>query len=337
MAIALGALVALTWGSRSALPDAAPSIDRTAVAVGDDPHRATAPQTVERAEVAPSSNAERKSPGVNPEPGARAKPQATAPPLPPADRPLAKVFDELAQRAREGDRDAACRLAWDLETCAGLDELTQVESTLVDWAAQERSGSPDESRAARRVAALSARLARARSVCAGLKASQTALASSMMRRAAELGEPRSMARYALYPRFDPQRPLDEVDAMLAYREDAPGFLVRAVDAGDPLALAGLYHALVRGQLVTRAGSVPIDADAVRALELGLVLRSIADAATVRGINDDIARILPRLTATQREQAERAAAQRLAGPFRNATPRNFIDGWLEPELARVCAP
>lgn len=336
-AIVLFALVAVVWRPHRAVPEPVPSMDRLAIAVGGDPDDASALQTDQRPRLSTSPTAGRDASPSNPDLGAPAKAHATARPLPPDDRPLTEVFDELSERARKGDQDAACRLAWDLETCAGLEELAQVESTLVDWAAQERPGSTDESRAARRAATMASRLARARKVCAGLDASQTALAPAMMRRAAELGEPRSMARYALNPRFDRLRPLDQVDALHAYRNEASVFLERAVDAGDPLALFGLYQALVRGAIVTRSGTLPIDADPVRALELGLVLRTFADAATIRGIDEDIAAILPRLNPAQREQAERAAAQRLAGPFRDAMPRNFIDGWLEPELARVCAP
>lgn len=262
---------------------------------------------------------------------------SVAPQLPPADRPLVDAFDELAERARQGDRSAACRLAWDLETCADLPKLVEVESTLVEWAAAERPASPAESRAAHRISAFSTRLARAHKVCAGLDASRTAQAMSMMRRAAELGDARSMARYALYPRFDPSRPLEQVDAMVAYRTDAPAFLERAVAAGDPIALFGLYHALARGEIVTRHGALPIDADPARALEMGLVLRTFADAETVAGIDERIAEILPRLSTAQREQAERAAAARVAGPFRDAAPRDFASGVLEPEIARVCAP
>jgi len=298
-AIVLFALVAVVWRPHRAVPEPVPPMDRLAIAVGDDPDDASALQTDQRPKLSTSPTAGRDASPSNPDHGAPAKAPATARPLPPDDRPLTEVFNELSERARNGDQDAACRLAWDLETCAGLEELAQVESTLVDWAAQERPGTTDESRG--------------------------------------LGEPRSMARYALNPRFDRLRPLDQVDALHAYRNEAPVFLQRTVDAGDPLALIGLYQALVRGAIVTRSGTLPIDADPVRALEVGLVLRTFADAATIRGIDEDVAAILPRLNPAQREQAERAAAQRLAGPFRDAMPRNFIDGWLEPELARVCAP
>lgn len=171
-------------------------------------------------------------------------PPPPVPPLPPHDVPLAQVRDELEQRARSGDRRAACRLAVDLIRCQELPTVRAASSAMERSLARD-DVARDEPNVGFRIDFLARtqnRLEALEPLCAGIAALDAAQGFDWLLRAAELGHAPSMAEFARRPAVPFQAYLSELDRLRVYRERAPEMAMRAIAAGDVSLLPELASA-----------------------------------------------------------------------------------------------
>ena len=173
-----------------------------------------------------------------------AAPPPPVPPLPPHDVPLAQVRDELEQRARSGDRRAACRLAVDLIRCQELPTVRAASSAMERSLARD-DVARDEPNVGFRIDFLARtqnRLEALEPLCAGIDPLDAAQGFDWLLRAAELGHAPSMAEFARRPAVPFQSYLSELDRLRVYRERAPEMAMRAIAAGDVSLLPELASA-----------------------------------------------------------------------------------------------
>lgn len=188
--------------------------------------------------------------GTRPTPRAQPSRPVTAEPLPPADTPVASVFDELAARARAGDASAARRLADDLLSCAQTDDVLLNVNAMLDFdAANTRDSTAEHNdRMLQTTDAMLQHYREGKERCAGIDA-QAGSASEWLEQAARNGDPVAMLCYALFPSdWNPVlSPAWQQHAEQAYAQ-SPQLLRRAFDAGMPEAAAVLSQMYTRPDL-----------------------------------------------------------------------------------------
>ncbi len=172
---------------------------------------------------------------------AESTPEASAswPPLPPLHTKVADLYDELAERGKRGDADAACRLAAELTRCSAAHFSRNFADDAENDLAR-RESSPEQA---------IAQIARAQQFsesigkgCEGLSEEQFANAFDWQRQAALLDPSLRMA-LVLQPALDRRNFLGEFDRWAEYRRLALPWLEEAARAGDAsavIALARVY-------------------------------------------------------------------------------------------------
>jgi len=164
--------------------------------------------------------------------------------LPPHDVPLASIRADLEQRARAGDRRAACRLAVDLMRCQELPTMRSMSNNMERSLARDE-GQGDERGVGFRIDFLARtqnRLETLEPLCEGISEADTVQGFDWLLRAAELGHTPSMAEFARRPAVPFQSYLSELDRLRMYRERAPEMAMRALAAGDTSLLPDLASA-----------------------------------------------------------------------------------------------
>ncbi|MGQ0801813.1 MAG: hypothetical protein ACT4NL_17085 [Pseudomarimonas sp.] len=160
-------------------------------------------------------------------------------PLPPLHTKVADVFEELAERGKRGDADAACRLAAELVRCNAA-HMSQGFANDAEQDLARRPASPEQA---------VAQIARAQQFsesigkgCDGLSRDQLASAFDWQRQAALL-DPSLRLALVLQPALDRRNFLGEFDRWAEYRRLALPWLEEAARAGDAaavIALARIY-------------------------------------------------------------------------------------------------
>jgi hypothetical protein len=154
--------------------------------------------------------------------------------LPPADTPIAEVFDDLLARARSGDAHAACRLASELERCRGADHGARQSARMEDWAARVDSERRREAIISH-IARVQEELQRAATVCAGLDKRHYQHAFALQLQAASR-LPSLRVWAASNPALDTIAFIDELEHWAEYRRTVLPWLRQAADEGDLAAL-----------------------------------------------------------------------------------------------------
>ncbi len=166
-------------------------------------------------------------------------------PLPALGMPVAVMFSELKQRADRGDALSSCRLAVELIECnqaaqfAGITAMQNAASTERDLAA---AGMEE---AANHIAAMQLQQLESGKRCAGISEGQRKLAGIYLAQAASAGVSEAMIRYS------EGQGLETGNSMFGmlrdpgfdqWRRDAPRFLRKALENGEPSAAVILMSA-----------------------------------------------------------------------------------------------
>ena len=209
-----------------------------------------APTSVD-AEASPDATTERPA---EPSPGAAVAPADAAiasktpdapepwPALPPPDASVADHYEELAERARRGDGNAACRLAVDLQRCGQVLAQRELAANLQDQAARRAetpAGLVDY------LASLEQRQQRIGTRCDGLQPAQIDSAYEFQRQAA-MARPELRPWFALNPALERRNFVNDLERWADYRRLAMPWLEAAAREGDIDALIAM--ARVHGDL-----------------------------------------------------------------------------------------
>jgi hypothetical protein len=235
--------------------------------------------------------------------------------LPPADAPLAPVLPALVDAARRGDVGAKCRLSFELQRCtvkleAARRSVEQITDELLD-AEQQGSGNGMLDFVAKQTEERDA----IEKICAGASFPGDLKPWRLLLEAARAGHVPSMRRFALNMPFDSSRYFSDLEPFAAYRDEAPGLLLAAAEAGDPNAALALYSAYsgTGFSQVSRAGIFPLDR--TRALAYIVSLRGLGDAEAQKTLRQQEARLRRKLPPAEQalaEQSARRMASRYAG-------------------------
>lgn len=159
-------------------------------------------------------------------------------PLPALDMPVAAMFNELKQRADRGDALASCRLAVELIECNQATQFAGITAMQNTATAEHDLAAAGMEEAANHIAAMQLQQLESEKRCAGISESQRAMAGTYLALAAKAGVGEAMIRYAegqglgtgnstfgmlRDPGFD------------QWRRDAPQFLHKALENGEPSA------------------------------------------------------------------------------------------------------
>ncbi len=232
-------------------------------------------------------------------------------PLPPADTPIASVFDELAARARAGDAAAARRLADDFLRCRQGDDVLLNLNAMLDFEAANAHEATAEhtDNLLQMTDAMLQRHRDHKERCAGIDA-LAGSASEWFEQAARNGDPAAMLCYALFPSdLTPNvlSPAWQRHAEQAYAQ-SPQLLRRAFDAGMPEAAAVLSRMHTRGSGAAWYGR--IGDDPYWAYAYALVAADALPGKRREVWNQRAQKLALPLSSEQRERAsEWAAAQR----------------------------
>lgn len=240
--------------------------------------------------------------------------------LPPQDVPLRTVFPELERAARAGDVGAMCRLAYELQRCTDKLKgerrlIARMEFNLrnPDLEAEAEYAKTDPQFAKSRMAFFEQRQARLETmeqVCEGIRIPPDLAAWQLLRDAARAGHVPSMLRFAREFPLRSQDVLDHLEELAAYRDEAPVFLQRAGESGDPRGAQAMFWAL-RGQsgAMIVPGFKPIERNDRLALAYAIALREVVDAKGGESLARTEARLRRKLS-----NEDEAAALQLSQPI-----------------------
>jgi hypothetical protein len=145
-------------------------------------------------------------------------------------------------------------------------------------------------------------------ICSGVSPKPGLEPWRLQRDAARAGHVPSMVRFAEGQPFSGFARLADLDALRAFRDEAPELLRRAVEMGEPRA-AYLMMAAYRGNgMISATGRIPEDPGL--ALAYAIALQGVGDEASERSLDETINKLRRRLTTPQQRAAE-LAAQRLS--------------------------
>lgn len=166
-------------------------------------------------------------------------------PLPALDVPVAAMFGELKQRADGGNALAACRLAVELIQCGQVTQSAGTEAMQNAATAERDLAKAGMATAANRVAAMQLRQLESEKRCAGISESQSKLAGTYLAQAARAGIDEAMIRYADGQGFGTENSMFGMlrdPGLDQWRRDAPRFLRKALENGEPSAAVILMSA-----------------------------------------------------------------------------------------------
>lgn len=285
------------------------------------PAVAPAPFTAPRASGDAAALAERDTGATAAAPAAIAK--SPPAPLPARDLPIAGYYDELAQRAKDGDASAARRLADDLYECATRDRQLDMAERLLRGAdrgdrrgtaeaarrpgADAPSGDPmpaDESFAERRINAAERFVANAVAAeqrCEGIAAERIAESADWIRQAALAGDAEAKLCYAIAPNEWNRELLSPqwVDWAERWQNESPALVREAFESGLPEAAAVLSNMYSDWQpRDARPWSGRLGDDPYWAYAYAVVAQQTSSAAQSARWSDTLRRHAARLNAEQ---------------------------------------
>lgn len=209
-------------------------------------------------------------------------------PLPPLDMPLAQALPELEQRARVGDRSAACRLAVERQTCGSLeDDLIVHDRWLAERERALSAGikgvSAEEVRQAfeAELGGRERRLNWKVKHCEGVPPTDGKADVDAWRRAAQLGSWAAMRDYASGAVFEWSNLLANADQLSQYKSEAERMALTVASWGDVpmnLALADAYSPYPQGDIAKSLLRQAVKPNA--AMALAMYKRLQRDLATV---------------------------------------------------------
>jgi hypothetical protein len=246
----------------------------------------------------------------------RAEPTTAAktpsPETPGAPRKLATEFADLAQRANDGDGDAAKQLARDLGRCAHTYVL---ESTvrLTEAAITHRAVSPSiriesnegSDRARERLEHFRDELASAQALCDGVTRDQVKSRAHWLYLAGLAGDAESALTYGTGA-FIYDDLLGQLEQIPPWRGRAEGMLQRALEGGEERALLSLARGHDPAREANDAGEPSFAPDPVAAYAYYTAMSLLSGWQRNVG-EDNAARLDPELTDAERAQALAMAA------------------------------
>lgn len=238
------------------------------------------------------------------------------PPLPPLETPLADIIDELSERARAGDPDAACRLAAELLRCSVAKRSAGFAEDMEHQLARQDS-TPDAM--LQTIARAQTDAERYGSTCEGIDEATLASTFDWQRQSAVLSPERRLA-FALYPALNRRDFLSDYERWGEYRRLALPWLEAAARDGDPAAIVVL--ARIYGD--HRQSAFPAPPFRIRDDEKFVLYAELMDRL---GLAIDAVQTA---AASARERLSAQAQTRLAAQVEDMASR--LSGPLEPDAA-----
>ena len=166
-------------------------------------------------------------------------------PLPALDMPVATLFAELKPRADRGDARAACRLAVELIECNQAAQFAGVSAMQNAASAERDLAAAGMEEAANHIAAMQLQQLESTKRCAGIGERERTLAGTYLAQAARAGIGEAMIRYAEGQGLQTENfffGMLRDPGFDQWRRDAPGFLHKALENGEPSAAVILMSA-----------------------------------------------------------------------------------------------
>jgi hypothetical protein len=253
-------------------------------------------------------------------------------PLPPHDTPLNDARDELEDRARRGDRKAACRLAMDANFCrsnpAGSDPVGFFEHSI----AQEPSTSDAD---VAWIARLEQIQQRARRICADLPPDWVEDASwRWTLQAARAGDDFLAARFVISAPMSDRDFLERPEPWQQYRDHAVPLIQSAAARGQVEAIWFLQR-LHRGATQLRGMPNAIERDPRLAAVYAVALRSVTQGASLLEFEQALTRARDDYDAGSWAAIEAEGTALAQRHFADVAPRDFQTGVYGDIDSRRC--
>lgn len=254
--------------------------------------------------------------------------------LPPAHTPLRLIYQDLKQRAAQGEVPAQCRLAFELQRCSQAADLRATARYVAGRVRQEGPGTPHGQSLAAWSTRLQGYVDQATTACEGFQPEADEQPWRYLLSAALAGHVPSMVSFVfgMTAGLSVQRPVSTLDGWAAYQQYAPQLLQRAVDSGSPEAYSLAAHLSVNPQY----GATVVPRDRIQAAAYRMALMSRASPAYRPTLQRDVDRL--NLTEMERTTASLRATE-LAAKLRPtaAGSIDFTQG-VQPDLSgRDCEP
>jgi hypothetical protein len=194
----------------------------------------------------------------------------------------ADAFSSLKAKANAGEISAACQLAFELHRCAQLPSLESGLLQMRRQAYQLEERSTDRAKLEVEIASRTAAIDEYRASCDGIDPKERREGWRYLLAAANAGHLPSMLRFIHGLGLNwSGRPLDDLEQWIAYRDNMPSLLERAVASGHPDAYAAA------AKLYTRApfGKSPVGRDPVKSLAFRLALVRTTAGDQARAIEE----------------------------------------------------
>lgn len=213
--------------------------------------------------------------------------------------PLGEQLAKLREEASGGNAYAICVLATALDLC--VEQM--MESDRSPWK-ELSSGDTIEKADDGQVEKLSVELETQKNrdlMCANVHQGDMSERDAWMLRSAMSGNPRSMTRFAMNPKFSGNIRLDDIDLMIEYRKSAESMLNRAAAAGNSEAILGLYRAYSTGAIGTDIGELKVGQDPAKAVGAARAILPYLSDAYRKEIESEIDPLIAKMDKAQQER------------------------------------
>ncbi|MEO6064658.1 MAG: hypothetical protein ABIP49_02605 [Lysobacterales bacterium] len=258
---------------------------------------------------------------------------------PPLNATVASFFKEADRSAVMGDRQAACRLGFDLALCASIEEIRDSKAVFEVWSATDPRAATAPDGYVEHLSLMHENIERAERICKGLTPEQIASSWKYLTRAAELGDHDAAAYFVFQPPLSQTHFFEDLDGWLYFRSNYQRLIERGIAGGNPQALFMAQRQAFGLPPISIVQQSRPDAnfpeDPLLGLTYSLVLARISDAPNAAGFVRNGASARALLTAAEIRSAVAAADAMYERSFKQHRNLDFESGPTRDFDAKKC--
>jgi hypothetical protein len=212
------------------------------------------------------------------------------------DRPLGEQLPELRNLASKGNAHALCVLANALVSCA--EEMMSSDPRKVEKLSSAQDVEKSNESQLVELSVKIEEIERLDFMCQDVTQADMMERDQWIFKSAMLGNPRSMAIFALNPIFSGNIQTEDAERMIAHRKLAESMLNRAAASGEKEAILGVYRAYSTGEISTSVGNLKVEKNAAKAAGAAKAMLPFVDGTMRIKLEEEISTLTSGMGSSQ---------------------------------------